>query len=171
MRPQSCKAKGRVLQQRIAADIMATFPTLSGNDVRSNPMGCNGEDIILSPSAERLFPYSIEAKNQERVNVWAALEQARQNCAPDRTPLVVLKRNREEPMAVIPWATLLALQANATSAPPDATGDQAEHQCSATSVGCVEADGGTNEDALKTIDDLLHQAMQCVKRARSHTAG
>ena len=34
-------------------------------------MGAGGEDLIMAKAARNLFPYSIEAKNQEKVNVWA----------------------------------------------------------------------------------------------------
>ena len=66
MRPSSCKAKGRRFQQQIAADILAAFPNLGEDDVRSTSMGASGEDIQLSTSARTLFPYSVEAKNQRR---------------------------------------------------------------------------------------------------------
>ena len=110
MKPQSCKAKGRNLQKTIEADIKRVFDQLSGNDVRSTSMGCSGEDILLSPLAESLFPFSVEAKCQERLNVWAAIDQAESNCPDHKTPLVVIKRNRCRPYAVLPWECFLNLQ-------------------------------------------------------------
>ena len=111
MRVQSCKAKGRNFQKVIEEDIkMAYSDRLSGNDVRSVSMGCGGEDILLSPLAEALFPYSIECKCQERLNVWAAVEQAVANCPAGRTPLVAIKRNRQKAYAVVPWGHFLRLQ-------------------------------------------------------------
>jgi len=38
-------------------------------------MGSQGEDIIMGKQSREKFPYSIECKNQERVNVWASYEQ------------------------------------------------------------------------------------------------
>ena len=35
-------------------------------------MGAQGEDLMLSPLARDLFPYSIECKNQAAINVWAS---------------------------------------------------------------------------------------------------
>ena len=58
-------------------------------------MGESGEDIILSPAARDLIPYSFECKNQERLNIWSSLDQAEENCN-DRVPIVVIKRNRSE---------------------------------------------------------------------------
>ena len=33
-------------------------------------MGSQGEDIILGKQSRQIFPYSVECKNQEKVNVW-----------------------------------------------------------------------------------------------------
>jgi len=60
-----------------------------------------GEDIILSPSARKDVPYSFECKNVERLNLWDAIKQCESNCS-DRTPVVVIKRNRTNPYAVLP---------------------------------------------------------------------
>ena len=38
-------------------------------------MGSQGEDIILGKQSRQLFPFSVECKNQEAVNVWKAYEQ------------------------------------------------------------------------------------------------
>jgi len=58
-------------------------------------MGCSGDDVVLSEKAAELFPYSVECKNQEKLNIWAALEQATQE---NRTlsSLVIFKRNRSK---------------------------------------------------------------------------
>ena len=42
-------------------------------------MGESGEDIILSPAARDLIPFSFECKNQERLNIWESLSQAEEN--------------------------------------------------------------------------------------------
>lgn len=68
MRPSSCKAKGRRLQQQIVADLYARFPALAEGDLRSTSMGCGGEDIQMSPAAREVIPFSIEAKNQVRTS-------------------------------------------------------------------------------------------------------
>ena len=109
MKTQSAKNKGRILQQRIVKDIKLAFPHLSENDVRSTSMGCAGEDVILSPLAKQAFPYSIEAKNQERVNVWQAIKQCETNCKTNEVPAVVLKRNQCEPHVILPWTHFLEM--------------------------------------------------------------
>ena len=58
-------------------------------------MGMSGEDIVLSPAAKRVIPYSFECKNQERLNLWSSLNQAESNCE-DRQPVLVFKRNRSK---------------------------------------------------------------------------
>ena len=72
-------------------------------------MGVSGEDIVLSPAARKLIPYSFECKNQERLNVWKALEQAETN-AEKGTPVVIIKRNRSKIYAVMEveeWVELI----------------------------------------------------------------
>ena len=103
MKPQSCKAKGRRLQQMIVADLLALFPHLGEDDVRSTSMGAAGEDIQLSNTARRAIPFSIEAKNQERVNVWNAMEQSRANAPAGVEPVVVFKKNNEKPHVLLTW--------------------------------------------------------------------
>ena len=63
-------------------------------------MGAAGEDLMLSPAARLLFPYSIECKNTETLNVWAAWKQACAN-AGEHAPLLIIKRNRAQPLAVV----------------------------------------------------------------------
>ena len=58
-------------------------------------MGMSGEDIVMSPAAKRVIPYSFECKNQERLNLWSSLDQAESNCE-DRQPVLVFKRNRSK---------------------------------------------------------------------------
>ena len=112
MRTQSCKAKGRRLQQLIARDILDAFPHLEYDDVRSTSMGAHGEDVQLSPLARECVPFSFEAKNQERLSIWAAIEQCVAN-AGAHEPCVVLKKNHSAVYAVVRWPTLLKLLAGA----------------------------------------------------------
>ena len=59
-----------------------------------------GEDIIMGKQTREVFPYSVECKNQEAVNVWKAYEQATENCK-GYEPLVVIKRNRTKPLVLV----------------------------------------------------------------------
>ena len=92
MKTSSAKAKGRKLQQWFAKLLVEQLG-LDEEDLESRPMGSQGEDIILGKQSRQIFPYSVECKNQEKVNVWAAYEQAEENCK-GYEPVVVIKRNR-----------------------------------------------------------------------------
>ena len=99
MKTSSAKAKGRKLQQWFANVLVETLG-LDSEDLESRPMGSQGEDIILGRQSRDVFPFSIECKNQEAVNVWKAYEQASENCK-GYEPLVVIKRNRHETLEVM----------------------------------------------------------------------
>lgn len=96
MRPSSAKAKGRRLQNQIRELILENFPQLHPDDVKTAIMGESGVDIKLSPAARNLFPYSVEAKNQEKLNIWSALDQAEENNKEETHPLLFFKRNRSK---------------------------------------------------------------------------
>lgn len=106
MKSASAKAKGRRLQQAVAADIVASFPGLDDDDATSRSSGATGTDILLSPAALRVFPYAVECKQVEKVNIWAAMKQAEAN-AGGKVPLVVICRNRAKPLAVVGWEEFL----------------------------------------------------------------
>ena len=109
MKPRSAKNKGKRLQNKIRDLILEKFDSkLEQDDVRSITMGDSGEDILLSPAARRLFPFSVECKNQEKLNIWGALEQAEENSG-NHAPLVIFKRNRTKTYAVLEFDKLLEL--------------------------------------------------------------
>jgi hypothetical protein len=54
----------------------------------------------MARAARKKFPYSIECKNQESVNIWKAYEQAGENSG-DYEPIVVLKRNNTKPLVLV----------------------------------------------------------------------
>ena len=109
MKSRSAKNKGKRLQNKIRDLILEKFNAkLELDDVRSITMGDSGEDILLSPAARRLFPFSVECKNQEKLNIWSALVQAEENSG-DHAPLVIFKRNRSKTYAVLEFDKLLEL--------------------------------------------------------------
>ena len=110
MKPQSAKAKGRVLQQWVR-DLLVESLEIHPEDIESRSMGAGGEDLIMSRAARKSFPYSIECKNQEKINVWSAYDQASENSL-GYTPLVVIKRNRSKPLVVIDAETFISLHKN-----------------------------------------------------------
>ena len=78
MKPQSAKAKGRKLQQWVRNQLIEQLD-VHPEDIESRSMGAGGEDLIMARDARKKFPYSIECKNQEKLNVWDAYEQASSN--------------------------------------------------------------------------------------------
>lgn len=80
---------------------------LEPDDVRSTSMGCGGTDIQLSPKARNVYPYDIECKNQEKLNIWDALKQAEANARD--TALVIFKRNRSDIYVALKFDDFLKL--------------------------------------------------------------
>jgi hypothetical protein len=109
MKTSSCKAKGRLLQNKVRDLLLSIFPTLEPDDVRSVAMGQQGEDVQLSPAARKLFSYSIECKNTEKINVWEAFKQASTNSPTGTTPLLIFKRNKSKIMACLEFDVFLQL--------------------------------------------------------------
>ena len=105
---KSVKAKGRRLQNLVRDLLRSVFSFLHEDDIKSQTMGMTGEDIILSPSARKIIPYSFECKNVERLNLWEAIDQCKSNCD-DRIPVVVIKKNQRNPYAVIPLDEFMSL--------------------------------------------------------------
>ena len=71
-------------------------------------MGEHGLDIQLSAAARKKFPFAVECKNQESLNVWKSLEQAESNCE-GLTPLLVFKRNKSKIYAALEISDFLKL--------------------------------------------------------------
>lgn len=96
MKTSSAKAKGRRLQDALKKTILENFPSLEEDDVKCAIMGETGKDLHLSPAAKKVFPFSVECKNQEKISIWTCLEQAEKNTDPGTSPLLVFKRNRSK---------------------------------------------------------------------------
>lgn len=101
IKPSSAKAKGRKHQQWVRDKILALFPTLEPDDVRSTSMGAGGEDVQLSPAARKLFAYSVECKAFKSFAIYKVMEQAEANCPKGVQPLGVIKADRHKPLVVV----------------------------------------------------------------------
>lgn len=99
VKPQSAKAKGRRLQQWFR-DLLIHKLDIHPDDVESRSMGAGGEDLIMARAARKKFPYSIECKNQEKINIWKSYFQAQEN-SKDYEPIVVIKRNNHKPLLLV----------------------------------------------------------------------
>lgn len=110
--PQSAKAKGRKFQQSLREDLI-THLGISPDDILSTAMGQGGCDLYLSPAARSVFPFGVEAKRCESLAIPQWWRQCEGNASKvGLVPLLVFKRNREEPLAVLRWTDLLSLLQN-----------------------------------------------------------
>ena len=99
MRPQSAKAKGRRLQQQFR-ELLIEKLGIHPEDIENRSMGAGGEDLIMARAAREKFPFSIECKNQEKLNVYDAYDQACAN-AGDHQPILFMKKNKKKALAVV----------------------------------------------------------------------
>lgn len=107
---KSRKAKARGLQEETRSQIISSLPTIGSEDVKCAIMGESGVDIHLSTRARELFPFGIECKAQETLNIWQALEQARINAEKEKLmPLLVFKRNRSDLYVCLRFADFLGM--------------------------------------------------------------
>lgn len=110
MTPQSAKSKGRRGQQLVRDALLKAFTTLEPDDVKSTGMGQQGEDILLSPAARKLIPYNIECKSKAKSQIHTYYEQAKQHG--DHEPLVVVKKDRSIPLAIVSLDHFIKLISN-----------------------------------------------------------
>ncbi len=114
--PRSRKNKGQRLQKVIVEMLRETYSLDAeekdcfNGDLQARPMGMSGLDVVMSPRAKQLIPFDIEAKNQESLSIWKAIEQVNNNSDKDRVPIVVFKRNRSDIYAAIKFDDLLKLK-------------------------------------------------------------
>ena len=99
VKARSAKNKGKRLQNILRDKLVELYPELK-DDIGSQIMGMTGEDIVLTPHARKKLPYSFECKNVEKLNVWKSFKQCEDN-AKDHTPILVIKKNRENPKVVM----------------------------------------------------------------------
>jgi len=119
MKTSSAKAKGRRLQQFVRDTLIEFFNILystnkdekfllTEDDIRSTGMGQQGEDIQLSSKARQVIPFNFECKNNEKLNIWSAIEQSELESIKHNTiPTVVFKRNRSKTYIVIEFEKFL----------------------------------------------------------------
>ena len=112
MNVRSVKAKGRRLQNIVRDALRDAFTSLEQEDIKSQTMGMTGEDIVLSPHAREKIPYSIECKNQERLQIWKSLKQAEDNTPKGCEALLVIKRNGTKPYVVLDFDKFIELMKN-----------------------------------------------------------
>ena len=114
MKPSSAKAKGRKFQQWVRDLILSTFRSLEEDDVRSTSMGAGGEDILLSPAARKLFPYSVECKHRASYAFYKDLDQAYANAPKGTIPLLFAKANHRDAVVILPAKEFMEIASKGT---------------------------------------------------------
>jgi hypothetical protein len=111
MKPSSAKAKGRRFQQWVAQKIshLTGIPFGKDRDIESREMGQSGVDIKLYGEARRLFPWSVECKNQQSWSIHDWIKQAKENIMEDTDWILFCKRNHMDPVVVIDAETFFKL--------------------------------------------------------------
>lgn len=104
---KSAKSKGYQFQRDIVKDIQDAFG-LTDDDIRPVPNSQTGMDIqLLSNRSRELFPFSVECKRVEKLNIEEAFNQAVTNSV--LTPLLIYKKNHKTTKVVLEWDTFLHL--------------------------------------------------------------
>jgi hypothetical protein len=110
MKTASAKAKGRRAAVEVKKTLRTTFPSLEEDDILVTSSGVNGEDLVLSPKARKLIPLCFEVKNQEKLNIWKAIEQSKTHVKhAGLVPVVVFKRNNTPLHVVLKWEDFLSI--------------------------------------------------------------
>src|SRR5437762_2420953 len=114
MKTASAKAKGRRLQRLVVNAILEHYTNLTESDVTPAIMGESGIDVKLSEAARKVFPYAVECKNVEKINLWGAIKQAEEHAkGTSLRPLVVLLRNHGVPHVVLSLHDFFDIQTDA----------------------------------------------------------
>jgi hypothetical protein len=99
----SAKSKGRLFQNLVRDRILKLLAPYGvvGKDVKSTSMGVSGVDIQLSPFAEQFLPIAAECKSHKSMAIYKLWEQAVSNSDKDTKPVLFIKANHKEPLAIL----------------------------------------------------------------------
>ena len=92
MRGRTSQLKGKRFELSIANKLKELFKVKVRRTPLSGGMDFKG-DIICIDDNSIISEYSFECKNQEKLNIWKALEQSRNDAPRGKTPLVVFTKN------------------------------------------------------------------------------
>lgn len=105
----SAKAKGRNLQQWVCRKIsdLIDIPYDQGDDqcdIHSREMGQAGVDIILRGEARKRFPFSVECKASESLNLKDTVDQVKANMYHGTDWIIVHnKKAIKETLVILSW--------------------------------------------------------------------
>lgn len=114
IKTSSAKGKGRNLQYWVCERIAEMFGIkfVQSDDeclVQSRPMGQHSVDIILRGELKKEFPFSIECKAQEILNITEWIRQARENELSDTSWMLIFKKQTlgSKPIVCLDFETFL----------------------------------------------------------------
>jgi len=106
----SRKGKARNLQMFICKEI-ADMLGINFNQqddqclIHSREMGQSGADIIVRGEAKKLFPFAIECKSSETLQLTEAIDQAKSNAKDDPWMVIHKRKVLKSPIVIIGWET------------------------------------------------------------------
>lgn len=111
-RGKPIKAKPRSKGSRSELEVIEILKAHGYHTARRNWMsgGMGGADIM-----DGIPGFSIEVKNQQRLNIWACMAQCEAAASPTETPLLVYRRNGTPFWASMPFEDVLGLIEEAQS--------------------------------------------------------
>ena len=111
----SAKAKGMGLQRKACEDIaeVTGIEYKQGDDnslIESRGGGQHGTDVILRGEARVRFPFSVECKASESLNLVNTIDQASTNMLENTDWLILHKKKAlSEPIVVLRWKRFLEI--------------------------------------------------------------
>ena len=108
---RSAKNKGMRLQKWVCSKISKLIGIGYNQQddlclIHSRESGLSGVDIILRGNALKTFPYSIECKSSEQLNLLKTIQQAKSNRIEGTDWLIVYKRKAfKKPIVIMDWYT------------------------------------------------------------------
>jgi len=107
------KAKARVCQDMVSNAVRDAFG-LTADDIRSTPMGLQGEDVLfLSGRARAVFPFAVECQNADATLFWAKWRQAERHSEKLKLPPLFVFKNprmaRGQAFVMLEWKTFLEI--------------------------------------------------------------
>ena len=104
MKTSSCKAKSRVLQDKVR-EMYRTVGRqygLQDDDIKAAQMGATGVDIVFSPAAKAVFNHSIEAKKHAAVRIPFHFKEHYKKYEKDSTlKLLFSENNRDQTLVTL----------------------------------------------------------------------
>lgn len=111
IKPSSAKGKGRNFQYWVCEELstLLDVPYKQSDDacdIHSREMGQHGKDIVLRGKALDKFPFSVECKNCESLNLVDVIKQAQYN-SNESAPLLILHKRKaiSEELVIMEWKT------------------------------------------------------------------